>query len=124
VEEAIGMVAVVMVFSIPLAAILSGPLKQWMAQRERREARQLYERLSLEKLDVIKTAVAMGTSKADLADLDDRLERLIGSDKMKQLLPSPERKQSGQDELIASMSRDEFEDIYGSKRRSRRAERS
>lgn len=74
-----------MVFSIPLAAIMSGPIKQWLAQRERREARQLYERLTMEKLDVIKTAVAMGMDKHGLAELDDKLERLIGAEQMQSL---------------------------------------
>jgi hypothetical protein len=84
--EFIGLVAVVMLFGIPILGILSGPIKQAQAQRERREARKLYERLTMEKLDVIKTAVALGMNKNDLADLDLRLEQLIGADQMKSML--------------------------------------
>lgn len=113
-----------MVFSIPLAAIMSGPIKQWLAQRERREARQLYERLSLEKLDVIKTAVAVGMDKVELAELDDKLERLIGAEQMESLLLQKEPRVPASDELHSRLSREEYEEIYGSaRRRQRKAER-
>lgn len=71
---------------IPVFAILMEPLKVRMAQAERKQARELYERIIMEKLDVIKTAVAMGNSKEDIDDLDQRLERLVGSDKLAALL--------------------------------------
>jgi len=53
---------------------------------ERKEARKLYERLALEKLDVLKTAVAMGYTRDELSDLDSRLEKLIGTEQMSGLL--------------------------------------
>lgn len=110
--------AIAMVFGIPLAAILSGPLKQWLAQRERREARQLYERLTLEKLDIIKTAVAVGMKKDDLGELDDKLERLIGAEQMQSLLLTKEpRVPSDADELRAQLTRAEYDEIYGSRGR-------
>jgi hypothetical protein len=87
VDDPTGIIALVLLFGFaPLIFVLRKPLQIWLAQRERREARQLYERLTMEKLDVIKTAVAMGMKKDDLADLDSRLERLIGEDQMKSLL--------------------------------------
>ena len=62
----------------------------WHADRvdaaQRSEALKTYERLAREKLDVIKTAVAMGYSENELAALDARLEKLIGEDKLKSLL--------------------------------------
>lgn len=86
-EDFVGMVAILLLFGFgPLVLFGRKPLQQWLAQRERREARQLYERLTLEKLDVIKTAVAVGMPKAELAELDMRLEALIGADQMKTLL--------------------------------------
>lgn len=120
-DELIGLVAVIMVFSIPLAAIMSGPIKQALAQRERREARKLYERLTMEKLDVIKTAVAVGMDKGDLAELDMRLERLIGANQMQSLLLNKEPHVPAPDELTSQLSRAEYEEIYGP--RQKQAER-
>ena len=96
---------------IPLAgigigalAIIFEPIKDSIRKTERAEARKLYERLALEKLDVIKTAVAMGYSREELADLDSRLERLIGAEQMKLLrdgktpkVPMPEVDLPGDD---------------------------
>jgi hypothetical protein len=78
----------VLALSIPIIAMIFEPIKQRLKQAERREARQIYERLALEKLDVLKTAIAMGYQKGDIADLDARLEKLLGSDKLKTLLES------------------------------------
>lgn len=76
--------------AIPIVAILTGPITLRMKQAERREARKLYERIVMEKLDVMKTAVAMGFEQNDLRDLDARLERLVGSDKLQGLLSGKE----------------------------------
>jgi hypothetical protein len=54
--------------------------------REREKARAMYERLVTEKLDVIKTGLVMGMTRAELDHLDQRLEQLIGTDKMMALL--------------------------------------
>ena len=54
--------------------------------KDRTDARALYERITRDKLEVIKTALAMGYTRTDLADLDNRLEELIGSDKLHRLL--------------------------------------
>ena len=72
--------------SIPVVAILVDPWKRRMAMAERREARKMYERIVMEKLDVIKTAIAMGQGSDHIKDLDQRLERLIGSDQLGRLL--------------------------------------
>jgi hypothetical protein len=86
-EDWIGALAIILMFGFaPVIIFMRKPLQQLMAQRERREARQLFERLTMEKIDIIKTAVAVGMKKEDLADLDTRLERLIGIDQMKTLL--------------------------------------
>jgi hypothetical protein len=92
VEDLIGVLALVLLFGvIPLSWAMRKPLLLWLAQRERREARQLYERLTLEKLDVIKTAVSMGMDKTDLAELDLRLKKLIGADQLQSLLQDAPR---------------------------------
>lgn len=57
---------------------------------DRAEARALYERVTRDKLEVIKTALAMGYTRQDLQDLDARLEELIGSDKLHNLLEGDE----------------------------------
>jgi hypothetical protein len=77
-----------MALSIPIIAIVTEPIKARLKQAERREARQMYERLAREKLDILKTAITMGYKHDDLADLDARLERLVGADKLQKLLGS------------------------------------
>jgi hypothetical protein len=59
-----------------------------IAAQDRADARALYERITRDKLDVIKTALAMGYDRQDLKELDDRLEELIGSDKLHALIAS------------------------------------
>lgn len=54
--------------------------------KDRAEARELYERIVREKLDVIKTALAMGYNQQEIDQLDTRLEKLVGSDKLKAIL--------------------------------------
>lgn len=54
--------------------------------KDRAEARALYERLMMEKLGVVKRAIEVGFSHDELADLDARLERLIGKDQLARLL--------------------------------------
>lgn len=57
-----------------------GPIMQRQRIAERKEARKTYERIVMEKLEVMKTALTMGMGKDDLAELDERLEKLIGAD--------------------------------------------
>ena len=54
--------------------------------KDRAEGREMYERVVREKLDVIKTALAMGYTQHEIQQLDQRLEQLIGSDKLQSLL--------------------------------------
>jgi hypothetical protein len=60
------------------------------------KALEVYRALGQEKLDIIKTALAMGYGHDEVARLDERLERLIGKDQLQQLasgsapLPSTE----------------------------------
>ena len=60
--------------------------QQFIANPGTDKALQTYERLAREKLEVIKTALAMGYSDADIAKLDARLEKLIGQDKLEAVL--------------------------------------
>lgn len=74
---------------LPQAAVTDGKTlieleKLRLADREK--ARALFERLSLEKLDVLKTSIQSGYKEEELARLDERLERIIGSTKLQQLL--------------------------------------
>lgn len=85
---------------IPIVAILMEPVKQRMRVAERREARQAYQRIALEKLEVMKAGITMGYSQQELRDLDARLEKLIGEDQLKKLLdPSKHSKLDRQMEL-------------------------
>jgi hypothetical protein len=76
----------ILALSIPIVAILLKPISESMHKRERAEARKTYERIALEKLEVIKTALAMGYTHSELQELDARLERLVGADKLQTLL--------------------------------------
>ena len=85
-----GTLAILFIFGTPfLLAIVGGGI--WIftstrKQAERERARQSYERLTRDKLDVIKTAIAMGRSDDEIRELDQRLERLVGSEKLHSLL--------------------------------------
>ena len=68
--------------------------------RERAEAREMYERLVREKLDVLKTAITMGYGRNDLAALDERLEKLIGQQKLEQLLANDPRAPLADQDLL------------------------
>lgn len=64
---------------------------RWHAQPQQlpgvnTKALETYERLAKEKLDVIKTALAMGYGDKELAELDARLEKLVGKDALQQIL--------------------------------------
>lgn len=53
------------------------------------------EKLALEKLDVVRQAIAMGWKDAELKELDGRLEKLVGTDSVARIvsgsaLPSAE----------------------------------
>lgn len=50
------------------------------------KALETYERLAKDKLEVIKTALAMGYKDSDLAELDARLEKLVGKDALTAIL--------------------------------------
>ncbi len=54
--------------------------------QERKEAREMVERLVQAKLDVINNAIAMGASDKELERLDARLEKLVGQDRLRSLL--------------------------------------
>jgi len=58
---------------------------QQVASADRQKALQVYENLVTEKLDVLKTALAMGYSQDELARLDARLEQLIGKEQLQKL---------------------------------------
>ncbi len=85
-----GILAIVFIFGSPLLIGVLG-LAGWtinsIQKRQQIErARQTYERLAKDKLDVIRTALAMGRTDEQIHDLDARLERLIGTEQMRSLL--------------------------------------
>lgn len=57
---------------------------------ERKEIRQQYAELVKEKLDIIRTALAMGKDGDEIAILDKRLEKIIGTEKMLKTLAKGE----------------------------------
>lgn len=83
----LGVMIPIIALCIPIVAILMAPVQLALKQRAQSEARRMYERLTREKLDILRSAVAMGYKSEELADLDARLERLVGPDKLAQILP-------------------------------------
>ena len=75
------------------------------------KALETYERLAKEKMDVMKTALAMGYHDEDLARLDARLESLIGREKLEQIvagaamLPSSDMLDTNLDSEIRRLQR-------------------
>lgn len=57
-----------------------------LSQAERIKALEVYRSLAKDKLDVIKTALAMGYKDDELKLLDERLERLIGRDALANII--------------------------------------
>lgn len=110
----------VMGMMIPIIAIFSSMLGNMMQRRERIQAREMYERIVNEKLDVIKTAVAMGRDDQEIDLLDERLERLIGSREMAKLLG---KKKPGVPELDYSVESVDLDIEQGRIKRRRRRER-
>lgn len=56
------------------------------SQDARVKALEIYRQLASEKLDIVKTAVAMGYKDKELDLLDQRLGELIGEDALKELI--------------------------------------
>jgi hypothetical protein len=83
---ALALMIPIIALMIPIIAILVRPISEGRKIAERTAARKLYERLALEKLDVLKTAVAMGYTHDELRALDQRLEQLIGKEQLQALL--------------------------------------
>jgi len=88
-----------------------------MKQQERAEARKLYERLAQEKLEVIKTALSMGYADLELKKLDERLERLVGPDKLTQLLEENPKVDLRQVDLMDDDLQAEIERLQQQKQR-------
>ena len=57
-----------------------------LTRQERIRALEIYHSLAKDKLDVMKTALAMGYRDEDLKRLDERLERLIGREQLGHIL--------------------------------------
>lgn len=89
-EMVVGFTTIFLLFGTPLIIALL-VFCGWLINTNRKSgqadrAREVYERLAREKLDVIKTAIAMGQSDDQIRELDARLERLIGTEQLKSLL--------------------------------------
>ena len=57
-----------------------------LSKSERDKALEVYRDIAREKLDVMKNAIAMGYTESELENLDKRLEKLIGRDKLEEIL--------------------------------------
>lgn len=89
-----------LIFGIPIVQAMMQPFTVKVKADEREKMRKMYERITMEKLDVIKTAVAMGYQHSDLRELDTRLEEVIGSDAMRALLEGKAARAAGSAPLV------------------------
>lgn len=78
--------------------------KEKIRAKDRADTREMLERLAVKKLDVIKDAIAMGYDDLQLAKLDERLENLVGAEKLTQILnPGQDGPQVDSDLLDADL---------------------
>ena len=93
----IGIMIAIIIFASTAAKAIFGGSKTPGARRhdrsianlsrvERDQALEVYRDLAREKMDVIKNAIAMGYSEGELDKLDRRLEKLIGRDKLEEII--------------------------------------
>ncbi len=57
-----------------------------LTRQERLRALEIYHSLAKDKLDVMKTALAMGYRDEDIKRLDERLEKLVGREALAHIL--------------------------------------
>jgi len=62
----------------------------------------MYSDLIKERLDVLRTGLAMGLGDQEIAQLDKRLEQLVGSEKLMETLRSGSRSKAVTDTELAS----------------------
>jgi len=89
-EDLTGVLAILLIFGTPvfIALVIGGVilLGNQSKRSERERSRATFERVVSNKLEVIKTAIAMGMTADEVQTLDERLERLIGHDRMRSLV--------------------------------------
>ncbi|MEZ5337840.1 MAG: hypothetical protein R3F46_06200 [bacterium] len=119
IEAIFGILAgTLMVLSIPGTMIY---LRQ-LARTERRESREMYERIVRDRLFVIQTALEAGFDDRELARLDRRLSGLIGQQEMQKLAGVQIRKvPEAPEDRELDILEDEVEEII--ERRKRKQER-
>jgi hypothetical protein len=111
----------ILIFGIPIIQAIMSPFTTKIKADEREKMRKMFERITLEKLDVIKTAVAMGYQRSDLQELDSRLEEVIGSSAMRELLEGKTKSTSSgsggihisinKDKLLSSGQRKDLDEL-------------
>jgi hypothetical protein len=72
--------------SIPLLWVALYPVNALIGNVFRERRHRMVRDVLNERLDVLKTAIAMGFKEDDLMLLDERLEQLVGREKLEQLL--------------------------------------
>lgn len=77
--------------SVPLLGVALYPLNALIGNVFRERRQRMVRDVLNEKLDVLKTAVAMGYKVDELALLDARLEKLVGKEQLEELLKEDRR---------------------------------
>jgi hypothetical protein len=113
--------------TIGLISILTVPVLiiylHYIAGRERREARDMYERIVSDRLSVIQSAIEAGFEDRELQRLDRRLQTLIGQQEMLKLVNTHIKKAPvAPDETLMEELEDEVENIVARRRRKQERE--
>ena len=108
---------------VPLAIfgmMIVGPPSVWYFissanERRKNRVRSMFCELVNDKLDVIRTAIAMGHSPDEIQELDKRLENLIGTEKMLRTLKGGAEDVQLEAKLMATDLVDEIDRLASAK---------
>jgi hypothetical protein len=91
-------------FLMMVLFILAAPLIYFCVhtidERSKDKVRRMYARMIEQKLDIIKTAIAMGYSDEEVSELDKRLSRVVGSEEALAKLKTAKLDEKEQEEAL------------------------
>jgi hypothetical protein len=90
---------------IAVLAVVAPMVRARIREEGRDKVRKMYERITLEKLGIVREAIAMGYKDEELKSLDNRLTALIGQDEMKRLMDDDNSKDVGAADAMAFVER-------------------
>lgn len=98
---------------VAILATAMFPLNVWLRNRERQRDRELLLELTREKLRVLETAITLGYDEARLAELDRRLQRLVGSEEFLRLVENIRIEEQGKSSGVVISAKLKSSDLDG-----------